>query len=160
MIKSGILEEFRPRVSFKNGDGVTLENIQAAYTDCANQMGIPVAFYRDQVTSGGLFNSSVQDCLVLYHPDHMKDYFKFCIRISYQGIAAFVSVDVFGESKQINKAARDEFAREDRKGKSMSYKLGSMIGAGLANIGKNKQKLEDEQNYYRCIDALFEEIEL
>lgn len=42
--------------------------------------------------------------------------------------------------------------------KSMSYKVGSMIGQGLTSIGRSKSKLEEEQNYYACIIDIFDEI--
>ena len=121
-------------------------------------MGIPVAFYADQVKSGGLFNSSVEDCIVMYHPEHQNDYFKFCIRVGRQGTYAFVSVNDFGQSKQMNKASYAENYKADRKGKSMSYKVGSMIGQGVMTLGKSKQKLEEEQMYYQCVFDIFDEI--
>lgn len=40
----------------------------------------------------------------------------------------------------------------------MSYKIGSMIGQGIANIGKSKQKLEEEKMYYQCVFDIFDEI--
>lgn len=158
MIKADTLREFRPSVRYKDGSGITLQTVQSAIKDAAQGMGIPVAFYAEQVKSGGLFNSSVEDCIVMYHPEHQNDYFKFCIRVGRQGTYAFVSVNDFGQSKQMAKADRAEFAKQDRKGKSMSYKVGSMIGSGIANIGKSKQKLEEEQMYYQCVFDIFDEI--
>lgn len=158
MIKADTLREFRPSVRYKDGNGITLQTVQVAIKDCAQGMGIPVAFYSDQVKSGGLFNSSVEDCIVMYHPEHQSDYFKFCIRVARQGAYAFVSVNDFGQSKQMAKADRAELAKQDRRGKSMSYKVGSLIGQGIANIGKSKQKLEEEQMYYQCVFDIFDEI--
>ena len=158
MIKADNLRNFRPSVRYKDGNGITLQIVQEAIKDCAQSMGIPVAFYNEQVKSGGLFNSSVEDCIVMYHPEHQNDYFKFCIRVTRQGSYAFVSVNDFGQSKQVTKANRAEFAKQDRKGKTMSYKIGSMIGAGIFNIGKNKQKLDEEQMYYQCVFDIFDEI--
>lgn len=158
MIKADNLREFRPSVRYKDGNGITLQTVQDAIKDCAQGMGIPVAFYSDQVKSGGLFNSSVEDCLVMYHPEHESDYFKFCIRVNRQGSYAFISVNDFGKSSQMAKADRAEFAAADRKGKSMSYKLGSLATQGLMNIGKSKQKLEAEQMYYQCVFDIFDEI--
>lgn len=158
MIKADELREFRPTVSYQNGAGITLKTVQDAIKERAMQIGIPVAFTRDQVKSGGLFNSSVEDCIVMYHPEHERDYFRFCIRVRRQGSYAFVSVNDFGKSSQITKDDRAEFAKADRRGKSMSYKIGSMIGQSIANIGKSKQKLEEEQMYYQCIFDIFDEI--
>ena len=158
MIKADELREFRPTVRYQNGEGITLSTVQEAIKDCAIKMGIPVAFTSDQVKSGGLFNSSVEDCIVMYHPEHERDYFRFCIRVKRQGVYAFVSVNDFGKSSQMAKANRTEFAKADRRGKSMSYKIGSMIGQGIANIGKSKQKLEEEKMYYQCVFDIFDEI--
>lgn len=158
MIKADELREFRPTVRYQNGEGITLSTVQDAIKDCAMKMGLPVAFIGDQVKSGGLFNSSVEDCVVMYHPEHERDYFRFCIRVKHQGTYAFVSVNDFGKSSQMAKAERAEFGSADRKGKSMSYKLGSLAAQGLMNIGKSKQKLEEEQMYYQCIFDIFDEI--
>lgn len=95
---------------------------------------------------------------MLYHPAHQYDYFKICVRVSHQGSYAFVSAMDFGTSKQMNKASQVKACKEDRKGKSMSYKVGSLIGQGIITIGRNKTKLEEEQNYYACIIDIFDEI--
>lgn len=158
MIKADELREFRPQVRYQNGEGITLSTVQEAIKDCAMKMGIPVAFRGDQVKSGGLFNSSVEDCVVMYHPEHERDYFKFCIRVKRQGVYAFVMVNDFGQSKQMNKANTAEFMKQDRKGQSMSYKVGSMIGQGLRTLGKSSQKLEEEKMYYQCVLDIFDEI--
>lgn len=158
MIKDAELREFRPTVRYQNGEGITLQTVQEAIKDCAMKMGIPVAFMNDQVKSGGLFNSSTEDCIVMYHPEHERDYFRFCIRVKRQGVYAFVSINDFGQSKQMNKANTAEFMKQDRAGKDMSYKIGSMIGQGLRTLGSSKQKLEEENNYYQCIFDIFDEI--
>ena len=158
MIKVDALREFRPAVCYEDGNGISLEVVQEAIRNKAQSMNLPVAFYNDQVKSGSLFNSRVEDCAVLYHPEHRNDYFSFCIRVTHQGSYAFVSINDFGQSKQIDKEDRAEWAKQDRKGKAVSYKIGSMIGEGIANIGKNKQKLEEERMYYHCVRNIFDEI--
>ena len=158
MIKDKDLREFRPAVRYPNGNGITLQTVQEAIKQAAMNFGIPVSFYGDQVKSGGLIGSTTEDCLVLYHPEHQNDYYKFCIRVKRQGAYAFVYINDFGQSKQMNKDARAEFGKEDRKGKSLSYKMGSLAVQGLMNIGKSKSKLEEENNYYQCIFDIFDEI--
>ncbi len=158
MIKDTELREFRPTVRYQNGEGITLQIVQEAINECAMEMGIPVAFISEQVKSGGMFNSSIEDCLVMYHPEHERDYFRFCIRVRRQGLYAFVSINDFGQSKQMAKADTAEYMKQDRKGKTMSYKVGSMIGQGLRTLGSNKAKLEEENNYYQCIFDIFDEI--
>lgn len=157
MIKADVLREFRPTVRYKDGNGITLQAVLAAIKECARNNGIPVAFYKDQVKSGTLLNPAVEDCIVMHHPNHMFDYFKFCIRVAHQGNYAFVHVNDFGRSAQVAKVERAEFAKQDRKGKSMGYKVGSLIGQGIGNIGKSKQKLEEEQMFYQCLSDIFDE---
>lgn len=158
MIKIDELREFRQQVRYQNGEGITLMTVQEAIKDCARKMAIPVAFRGDQVKSGGLFNSSVEDCLVMYHPEHERDYFKFCIRVKRQGVYAFVLINDFGQSSQMNKAGRAEAYKAERAGKGMSYKISSLIGQGLSTIGKSKSKLEEEQMYYQCVFSILDEI--
>ncbi len=158
MIKIDDLREFRPKYRFEDGVDMSLEVIKEALQLEANRIGIPIAFYADQVKSGGLFTRQIEDCLVMYHPDHRNDYFTFCIRVQHQGSMAYVSVNDFGSSKQMDKFTRAELAKQDRQGKEMSYKIGSMIGSGLRNMGKSKQKLEEEQNYYDAIQCMLDRV--
>lgn len=158
MIKADHLREFRPTYRYTDGTSITLETIQEAVKDAAQKYGIPVAFTNDQVKSGGLFNSEVEDCLVLYHPEHPNDYYRVAVRINRQGIMAFVSINDFGESSQMNKHARSEANREARQGQSLSYKLGNSLVSGIMNAGKNKNKLEEEQNYYSALMSIFDEL--
>ncbi len=58
----------------------------------------------------------------------------------------------------MNKAGYAESYKADRKGQSMSYKVGSMIGQGIMTIGKSKAKLEEENMYYQCVFDIFDEI--
>lgn len=158
MIKIDDLREFRPTYRFEDGASISLEAVQNALTTEAEKHGVPIAFYADQVKSGGMFNKQIEDCLVMYHPEHRNDYFTFCIRIQRQGSMAYVIVNDFGSSKQMDKFARTEFAKQDRKGKDMSYKIGSMIGSGIRNLGKSKQKLEEEQNYYGAVEYILDQV--
>lgn len=158
MIKADELREFRPVVRYREGNDITLQTVQGALEDCASNMGISVAFYNDQVKSGGIFNKTIEDCIVLYHPDHRNDYYKVCIRVGRQGNYAFVAANDFGTSKQMKKADMAELYKADRKGKSLSYKVGSMVGQTVMSFGKSKSKLEEEKNYYACIMDMFDEI--
>ena len=158
MIKADTLIEFRPAVRYRDGANIDLNLVQNAITNCAKESGIPVGFYNEKVGSGSLFSPTLEDCIVLWHPEHKGDYFRFCIRVSHQGSYAFVTVHAFGQSSQMAKVERSRLAKQDRKGKSLSYKLGSKLGESIANIGKSTQKLEEEQMYYACISDIFDEI--
>ena len=64
----------------------------------------------------------------MLNPHH---YFLFCTIVQQEGSLAFVAVNDFGASKQMDKFARAEYAKQDRRGKDMSYNIGSMIGSGI-----------------------------
>ena len=159
MIRVDELNNFRPQVRCPNGERINLDMIQNAIKDCAEQFGIPVAFRNDQVKSGGFFNATVENCLVMYHPNHTDDYLKFCIRVRRQGTYAFVVIDSFGYSRQMNKAARVEFEQKNfRQADTAGGMIASAFRSGIAGIGKNQQKLEEEQMYYQCISDIFDNI--
>lgn len=173
MIKADDLLENRPPVRYANAK-ITLEVIQRAVKDVANRDGIPVAFKRDEVKSGGFLNSTVEDCLVVYHPEHEKDYYGFCFRLSKQGVYTFVSVNYCGESKQLQKAAMKESFAQMNRAERMSNRLlgvdassdpnrmGAQVGRRIAQFamtrGVNKQKMEQEQMYYACMDSILDEL--
>lgn len=165
MIKADELREFRPQVRYQNGDGITLWTVQEAIKDCAAKFAIPVAFKNEQVKSGGLFNSSIEDCIVMYHPEHEKDYFRFCIRVHHQGVYAIVSVNELGQSKQMDKAYRSEIAKQGVKDyihskdeMATGQAIGRVIGGTLGSLGKSKKKLEEEKTYYQYVATIFDEI--
>lgn len=158
MVKIDELRDFRPTYRFENGENISLETIKNALTAEFEEHGVPVEFREDWVRSGGLFNKKMEDCLIMYHPEHQHDYFNFCIRVQHQGSMAYVAVNDFGSSKQMDKFSRAEYAKQDRKGKDLSYQIGSMIGSGIRNIGKSKQKLEEEKNYYGAVQYILDQV--
>ena len=94
MIKIDELREFRPTYRFEDGASISLEAVQNALATEAEKHDVPVAFYADQVKSGSLFNKQIEDCIVMYHPEHRYDYFTFCIRVQHQGSMAYVAVNL------------------------------------------------------------------
>lgn len=156
MIRADDLQEFRPQIRYENAENLNLGLIQNAIRRYAENLGISVAFRDDQVKSGNIFSRTIDDCVVMYHPDHERDYFKFCIRARRQGIYTYVIVNVCGQSTQMRKQNAIDYAREDREGKS--YQIGSFIGQTLLSVGKNRQKLEDEIRYYQVVTEIFDEV--
>ena len=139
-------------IRFPNGTGINLQTIKAAISDELDKNGVPASFTSDTVKFGGLLNGSIEDCLVLSHPNHFSDYLRYVLRVKKQGNYAFLIIDNIGTSKMGAKIATADAARENRRGKSMSYKIGSMIGAAIAGSGKNRAKYEEEQNWYDMVN--------
>ena len=158
MIKTTELREFYPVVRYQEGNGISLQAIAGAIQHAADQKQIPVAFYSDRVKSGNPLAPNFEDCLVLYHPDHRTDYYKICIRVSYQGSYAFVKLMDFGNSAQGSKFDREEAMKQDRRGKSVSYKIGSLVSQKLITLGKSQAKYDAENTYYVCLHDIFDEV--
>lgn len=159
MVQKRQLREFRPEVRYRNLE-ITFDSIQAAISEKAEEFGIPVAFYPDDVGKDSFLNFNIADepCLVMYYPDHKDDYFKFCIRISRSGAYTFVSMNDFGQSPQMKKAGVVDACRASRKGRGVSYKVGSIIKEGLTSLSLDRGSAEAEQRYYQCIIDILDEL--
>lgn len=187
MIKEKDIGEFRPQVRFQDGQSITLQTVQNALGDCARTHSIPVAFKNDQVKFGGMIGGHTEDCIVLYHPDHERDYFNFVITVGHQASYAFVSVYGGGTSKLMKKEEAAAAAKAELKnaGKTtmhswfggssesgaMEDTLRSTIGfakttgslakaaiGGLRSLGGGKEKLQEEKNWYAMVSDIFDEI--
>lgn len=164
MIKEKELREMRERVRFQDGKGITLHAIRDALAEYFNEAEIPVKFYFDQIKFGGLISNSTGDCLVLCHPDHMTDYYKIAVQVKHQGKFAYVSVNDFGTSKLLGNQGSADYLKQVlsfNSGAAVSEKIGALIGAGaraLVKGGVNKQKLEEEQDWYAFVSEAFDDI--
>lgn len=168
--------DFRPKIRYSDGTDITLPVVQKALTDEANKHGIPIEFYSEQVRVGGVMGmgGKVEDCLVLHHPEHKKDYFTFVIRVAHQGTYAFVSVDGYGKSKLMkaeDSRQRMKYAAKGHLGaavfgngnsQDMVHGLANAAIGGakslIANLTGAKAKMEQESNWYAMVSDLFEEI--
>ena len=84
MIKEKELREFMPVIKFPHAESLDFQTVANQIQRGANERGLPVAFYLDEVKYG-TFGNNTEPCFVLYHPEHKDDYFKFCFRLKKQG---------------------------------------------------------------------------
>ena len=154
MIKADQLKEVRKDTVYKEGKDITLLTLQKELKETAEKYQIQIAFTNDQIKSGGMFNSTTVDCLVVYHPKHPTDYFRYAVSIRRQGVMAYVSVNYFGSSKQTGKAGVSKDALSNLK----EGNLGTAMLGGLMSLGKNKNKLEEENNFYSALDQIIDEV--
>lgn len=108
---------------------------------------LPIRFYFDQIKSGGLFNSSVDKCLILENWEHPSDYFKYCITIRKQGKLTMVMMNYYGLSKLTGKANWTEARRRNGT-------LGGIIINAISGV--NQADLQEEYDYYGMIEEMFE----
>lgn len=160
MIKEKELREAKTPIRYSDGESITLVSIQAAVQSKIDSKGLPVKFSMDQVKYGGL-GGGTEDCLVLSHPQHEKDYLQLCIRVKHQGTYAFVSIDEFGTSKQLAIQSAHDYSSETIKHGSMSEKFGALLGSGFRRLFKgkyDKKALEEEKTWYVVLYDTFEEL--
>lgn len=166
MIKEKDLHEIRPQVRIPNGGDIDFQTLSAAFSNQASAYGVDLAFYMDEIKYGGMLSSNSEQCLVAYHPLHIKDYFKFAFTIKHQGTYVFISVYQFGESIQIgNNYFHDNFKHGLKNAwnsdagalNATAYLLGA--GVGRITRGKaDKRKLEEEQNWYTIMSDVFDAV--
>lgn len=163
MIKEKELREMRQPVRYKDGQNITLTTLQEALQYKAQENGIPVAFYADQIKSGGMLGGSTEECAVMYHPEHKEDYFKIAIIVKHQGNYAFVTINDFGKSTLLGNEGSKQHLKDTFKQGSGAEKVGALVGAGIRRIAKggaNKQKLEQEQMWYTIVSDIFDELDI
>lgn len=168
MLKERELRNFMPNI--KCTGNVTLVYIKSVIEMKALEYHIPVAFYDEQIKKGGMLNFSAMDCLVVYHPDHRNDYFKFAISVE----NSIISISEFGESKnqkKLNsrqdagatvKAGWNQANKNAERGVSVGGVLttGVLVGGTkmLMSLGGSKQKQQVENEYYSLLRSIFSEI--
>ena len=168
--------DFRPKTVYSDGSSVTSDTVQQALANEAAKMGIPIAFYTEQIKIGGLMGIGgvTEDCIVLHHPDHRKDYFSFVVRVSHQGAKAVVSIDGFGRSKLMKAEESRQRMKDHAKGylkeavlgdggsqdmvHGLANALGSGIRSGLSMLTGQKARIEEESNWYRMVSVLFDAV--
>ena len=145
MIKAEILKDTGKgwRV---NGE-ITLYMIGERLQIMNNQeYGAPIRIYGEQIKSGGLLNSSIENCLVIENMMCPKDYFKFCITTRRQGRQTLIPMYYYGWSALTGRAHQVE---ENRR----SGSLGGLIINAL--IGVNQAAYNAEYDYYEMVNEMF-----
>lgn len=152
--------------------GITLDTVRSAIQNTAAKYGVPVTIADDQLKVGGLLNSETRPCLLVCHPEHIKDYFKFVISLHQNSGMTFINCDTYGTSKNMNKLAARKAAgaamkqgfknslKEGNWSPGMSLTAGALVSGAkaLQSLGGSKAKKEAEQNYYDAIMSIFEEL--
>ena len=109
--------------------------------------GLPISILEDQIKSGGLFRSQIEDCLILTNTDHSKDYFKYCITLKKQGKMATVNMQYYGMSLLGWEKDKAEKRRDTFSGTIMNLVKGN-----------NEVGYAAENEYYDMLEMLFREV--
>lgn len=163
MLKEKDLTPERTDVFIKlpKGEKLTLLELRGRIKEAAEEFGIALTYGEDQIQSGGMFSKTIQDCLTLFHPEHPNDYFRNALTVRNQGNMYYVSVYYYGTSKQMKSAAAAANAKDDLKhgllGGGGGLAVAGAIVGGLRSLGGNKQKLQEEQDYYHALARVFDQ---
>lgn len=97
-----------PTVKIRGGVDITYNLIQKAIEKVASEYLLPVSLEMDEF--GIAFSGKeYEPCLTLYHPDHLSDYYRFCITMNVQGIVTYIEIKPYGNSKLTDqKSKRDQ----------------------------------------------------
>lgn len=168
MLKEKELRNFKTNMRCVNK--ITLEDVKNTIESKAHMIQLPVAFYNEEIKKGGMLNSHVIDCLVVYHPEHHSDYIKFAISIE----NSVVSISEFGESKNQRKLNNRQGAGAAMKAgihtANINAEKGSGIGGALTtgaliggvkilkSLGGSKVKKQAEEEYYSMLISILNEI--
>ena len=163
------LIEYQKPTRYMEGSVITLENIRSLLQDKFDSYQIPVEF-EDEKLTGALTN----DCLVLCHPNHKKDYFKWVFYIARQGTMAVVYVTTTGtskNSKSLNLRGDAGAALKSNWITAMDMaKNGSPVGMkivsggvaalakGLLSLGGSKAKAQEEEMWYGAVAGIISEV--
>ena len=124
------LREIHPVLCYApKGDTVTFEAIKRLIGAEAQKHGVPVAFSFDEIISEEADSVIVEDCLIVYHPEHTHDYISFVFRIRRDGDSAFIIKNEYGASPRM--LSTDMLTEADK-------------------------ELEAEKRYYLAMRSIFE----
>ena len=151
------MAQFKPQLRFMNGSHITYDSLANVLKEGADAFGIPMAYYMDEVKSGGLLKKRTEDCLVIYNPEHKNDYYNFCIKLSKMGNVAFLDTYIFGSSRLASsRAAGKSITGEDGSDGLGFFKgvLGKVVHGGYSQADADM-----EDNYYTLISDIFDTLE-
>lgn len=150
MIKSS---ELKPsgkngyRFSAQTASDLNLDLIRIMLLECNNeQFGLPITVTKEQIKSGNILKSTIEDCLILANTAHQSDYFKYCLTLRKQGKMATVSLQYYGGS--VLTAKMEQTQERAHKG------LSGMIGNAL--FGVDQSAYDAEYEYYAMLEELFQ----
>lgn len=109
--------------------------------------GLPLRVERDQLKSGNLFHSTVEECLTITNAEHVTDYLKYCLVLQKQGKMAYISTYTYGQSVLSGKA----YQAEQRKGS-----LGGMLLNAISGV--DQAAYDAEGQYYDMLNQLLDEV--
>lgn len=158
MYKAKDLEDLTQAIRIASSSAITLDGIRQVFVGIAEENSTPYTFKSEEVKYGGLLNSAIAPALLITHPDHPHDYYGILVALKDAPGITIAHIYSVGKSKQMKKFALSEMGKKQRKGQSLSYKIGNLAVQGLMTIGKSKDKLAAEQAWYDAVMAILDSV--
>jgi len=122
------------------GDTVSFEAIRDLVGKTARDFGVPISLFLDEIRTEDNGAIVIEDCLVVYHPEHRYDYFSIVFRIRRENESAFIQKNLYGKSLRLDRCE--------------AYGSDSQDEDIVDSITRNEEH-ESERNYYRAMQAIF-----
>lgn len=127
---------------------LSLDQLQKALDEICEEQALPVLVQRDEVKVGkgvGSLFVQAEPCLVIYHRQHMSDYYSNVLILTQEGKRSYLSQYLGGDSKNY---------RNQVIGKSQGGLIGGMVARSAT------AKIAAEHAYYDMVnDAILEALD-
>lgn len=174
MIQEKYLIEFYEAIQTRSDTNPIELSGKMKETAIANS--IPVSFSSEPVKFGSLLRSHTDDCLRIFHPDHIRDYFSIIVHNDNGNLVIYR----YGSSKQLDKQMEKQQVKksggtfvkglftghqpEDGYGgmfvgaAKMMQGTAGMLFHAVKSIGSSKAKMQEEEAWYDAVYALICEV--
>lgn len=123
-------------------EAISLKHFKEIILEVGRSIGLPIIIEEDEVKIGtGITSlvSSAEPCIVIYHPEHRKDYYNYIITQTKQGNVTFLTQYLGGDSKYYRNTVITEKSRG--------------IVSGIINSVAQK-KLQEERMYRDAVNSV------
>ena len=134
-IREKDLSAYSEPIRLVNEPSTEITEVATAIENIAEEFGAEVEVRRDEV-SRGFFDNEPLACLVIVHPKHTGDYFRFCITRKVQGKTCLFQIFTYGKSTQMSlsdfQSNTKVFDGKGSRGTAIGVLRGGAVGAGFA----------------------------
>lgn len=181
-IREKELAAYSDPIRMIDDDTTGFEAIDASLKSTAEMYGAEIEVWKDGVERG-TFDMNPISCLVLCHPEHKNDYFRFCITRKVQGKTCLVQIYTLGKSTQMSLEAFQKNTRafdgSGVRGTAVGALRGGALGAGfavgsaaagivkgggkllakgIAAMMRDDVALSKEKDWYQLMDSVFQTV--
>ena len=99
MLKRDDLLSIRTAYQLIDEKGMSIAVLEDSLKGLAGTYEVPLSWERDQIENASGAKEAVQDCLVLFHPDHKDDYYRVVVEFEAPTKLAVLTASIVGSSE-------------------------------------------------------------